>query len=96
MALPATPGSDPQKATLTKDVWTLVAQAVNVAKINNNFGANKTVWFTYVKTGNAAPTNLTGVKWPFSDAVLTFTDNVTARDLYLYPVGETADVTMEA
>jgi hypothetical protein len=96
MALPATPGSNPQSATLTKDVWTLVAQGVNAARIHNNFGATLPVWYTYVTTAGAAPTDLTGVKWPFNSATIEFADTIQARDLYLYPVGDTAAITVEA
>jgi|WetSurMetagenome_2_1015567.scaffolds.fasta_scaffold23308_4 hypothetical protein len=96
MALPIAPGSNPESATLTKDAWTKVAAGVNAAVIHNNFGSNTLVWYTYKTTGDTAPSGLTGVKWPFNGDKIEFADSVQARDLYLYPVGETADITVEA
>lgn len=96
MAFPLTQGSNPESGTLTKDGWRLVAQAVNTAKVNNDFGADQIVYVTYVNTGDAAPVGLNVPKWKIPSDFVQFDDGITARDIYVYPVDADAAVTVEA
>lgn len=92
MALPKTTGSNPESATLTKDVWTLIAQNVNACKISNKNSAID-AWWTYKNYGENAPTDLTVPKWKIGEDELLFQDGITARDVYVYPIG--ANMTIE-
>lgn len=95
MAIPKVTGDNPVQETIPKDVWSLIAEDVNVAKIHSNFDKTQTVWMTYVKTGDAAPTAFNAPMWSVPDDFIHFEDSATSRDLYLFPVNTAADVTIE-
>lgn len=96
MAFPLIPGSDPESAILTKDIWTKVAAGVNIARITNQADADQILWMTYNLPATADPTDLTVPLFDLSDAENEFADGVTARDIYVYPVAEDAKILVEA
>lgn len=96
MALPKALGANPTSEIIPKDVWTKAVAAVNTAKIHNNFGANQTVWMTYVTAGTLAPVGLNVPTWKVPGDFLQFTDSGVLRDVYLYAVGLDAAVTIES
>ena len=96
MALPKALGDIPTKEIIPKDVWTKAVAAVNTAKIHNNFGANQTVWMTYVTAAGAAPVGLDIPIWKVPGDFLQFTNSSVLRDVYLYAVDKNAEVTIES
>lgn len=95
MALPKLTGDNPEKVELTKDAWTLVAENVNAAKLNSDFNATQLVFMTYLKTGDSPPIGLTVPKWSIPAAGVRFEDSATARDLYVFPKTQNAEITIE-
>ncbi|MHA1379304.1 MAG: hypothetical protein ACTSRG_13050 [Candidatus Helarchaeota archaeon] len=95
MALPKTVGSNPETITITKDIWTLIANDVNAAKITSKFQKTQLVWITYIKVGSDEPVDLNIPKWKMPSNDLEFEDSLTARDLYLYAVDKDAKITIE-
>jgi len=96
MALPLSPGSLPETATLVKNTWTKVAANVNMCKIHNKFEAPQIVWVTYVNVEGTAPIGITGIEDKIPEDYAQFEDGVTARDVYAYAVGANADIKVEA
>ncbi len=95
MAFPLSAGANPFTGTLTADTWTLVATNVLWATINNDYNADQLVYLTYTLVGDAAPVGLSVPKWLLSDDYDPFDGAATARNIYLYPVGKDAVVTVE-
>lgn len=95
MALPLSTGSNPEIATIPKDVWTKAFSDIKNARVARRFSATKVLWLTYVSTSDPSPTNLTGPMWRVLDDT-NFKDVTTNRDVYLYAVDSDLDVTLES
>lgn len=95
MPLPLVPGDVPEDVTVNQGVWTKAFSAVKNATITRNFLRDNTLWITYVNVGAAAPVGLLVPKWQVLDTV-NFSDGLTARDVYLYPVEGNFSVFVEA
>ena len=97
MALPKILGDNPTDETVLKNGWRLVVQNVNAARFWKKFQTSTVVWYTYVKQGTAAPVGMSGfLKWTVTEEGIDFKDGSTARDLYLYSVGEDSLVGIES
>lgn len=97
MSSPLIQGDNPSLETIQPNLWVLLFQSVNYAKITNLYSAGTRVYLTYVKTGDAAPDGFNDIpKWMCPESWAEFGDGITLRDVYGYAVGNPAELILEA